>query len=119
MRLADGLRRLFVVGLVFESRWGREGLPNFVELANPVPNPMRMAATFRYAVPRAMPVSLALYDVAGRRVRVLVEGLRPAGEGRIVWDGRDDAGRALLSGLFVLRLAAHGWVLSKRVVTLE
>src|SRR6185436_19687784 len=94
-------------------------LPRYVELASPFPNPMREGGTFHYALPRAMPMSLALFNVAGRKVRTLAEGIQPAGEGSVRWDGRDDSGRALPSGLLVLRLAANEQVLTRRVLTLQ
>ncbi|MBK7188824.1 MAG: hypothetical protein IPH86_09160 [bacterium] len=49
---------------------------------------------------------LEIFDLAGRRLRTLVDGPLPAGRQQVAWDGRDDAGRALASGTFVCRLSA-------------
>ena len=52
----------------------------------------------------------AVYDLAGRLVRVLVEGEVPAGSHQAVWDGRDASGRAMASGSYLARLVAGGKV---------
>ncbi len=64
-----------------------------------------------------MRVDLAVYGIDGRRVRVLVQGELPAGEHRLTWNGRDDAGRPVASGVYLIRLAAPGEpVQTQRVV---
>ncbi len=50
---------------------------------------------------------------------MLVDGEQPAGEQDVHWDGRDDGGRPVASGVLMLRLAAEGVVLTKRVVILD
>ena len=67
------------------------------------PNPLRGQATFRYALPQAGPVRLAVYDVLGRQVAVLVDGEQPAGRHAVAFD----AGR-LPSGLYLARLTGAG-----------
>ena len=53
---------------------------------------------------------LAVYDIAGRLIRVLVEGEVAAGSHQAVWDGRDATGRAAPSGSYLARLVAGGKV---------
>jgi hypothetical protein len=74
------------------------------------PNPFNPRTTIRFYVPTAGPVHLAVYDVAGRLVRVLVAGERPAGSQEAVWDGRDASGRSAPSGSYLARLEAGGEV---------
>jgi hypothetical protein len=73
-----------------------------------VPNPFNPRTTIRFDLPAAGSVRLAVYDVAGRLVRVLVEGERPAGSCEAVWDGRDAGGRGLAAGSYFARLEAGG-----------
>jgi hypothetical protein len=89
--------------------WGER-----VELFPVCPNPVSgsgLAAgsgsqvTLRFALARSMQGELALFDAAGRLRRVLATGELSAGEHRIAWDGRDDAGRAVAAGRYFLRLA--------------
>jgi hypothetical protein len=70
------------------------------------PNPFRGITTIRFSMPQAVPATLAIHDVAGRRVRTLLDGAAVDGDRRFVWDGRDDAGRALSSGVYFYRLQA-------------
>jgi len=67
-------------------------------LAPVSPNPIRGAATARYATPREGAVSLAIFDPSGRRVRSLFEGQAPAGDHLEYWNGLDDLGVRVASG---------------------
>ncbi|HEY5564848.1 MAG TPA: FlgD immunoglobulin-like domain containing protein, partial [Rhodothermia bacterium] len=55
-------------------------------------------------------LKLEVFDIMGRRVRMLDEGLHTAGLGSVAWDGRNDAGRAVSSGTYLLRLESGGRV---------
>jgi hypothetical protein len=68
------------------------------------PNPFRSSVSVAYSLARPGAVDLAVYDVAGRRVRRLAEGVRPAGEAVIRWDGRDEARAAVGAGVYFVRL---------------
>jgi hypothetical protein len=70
------------------------------------PNPFNPVTTLRYTLPSAGLARLAVYDLAGRRVRTLVDGSLPSGQGESTWDGRDDGGRGLASGTYFARLEA-------------
>jgi len=67
------------------------------------PNPFRGGATVTLAVPVSSAISVVVYDVAGRKVRTLLDGRIDAGEHEIPWDGEDDRGRAVASGVYLLR----------------
>ena len=90
--------------------------PAWLWLAPPAPNPARGAALLRYTLPSAAPVRLALFDVAGRRVRVIEEGGRDAGEHAAPFDGSDADGRAVAAGLYFVRLEAGGRSATTRLV---
>lgn len=72
------------------------------------PNPFGAQATLSLVLPDAGPVRLAVYDVTGRRVRQLADGVFPAGTHAFTWDGRDENGRSLPSGLYFARIEALG-----------
>jgi hypothetical protein len=71
------------------------------------PNPFNPRTTLSFVLPVAGHVRLAVFDAAGRLVRVLVDGQQTAGPCRVVWDGRDRAGREVGSGGYLARLE-HG-----------
>ena len=93
--------------------------PREVFLAHVAPNPVRGAAALRFGLPRDAVAELALFDSQGRRVRVLAEGSRAAGEYGVRWDGRDDAGNPVASGLYFLRLSTGGRTLTQRLVNVR
>jgi hypothetical protein len=74
------------------------------------PNPFNPRTTIRFDLPTAVQVRLAIYDLAGRLVRVLVEGEVAVGSHEAVWDGRDASGRSAPSGSYLARLVAGGKV---------
>jgi hypothetical protein len=79
------------------------------------PNPFARATAVNLSLRSSGRASLGVYDVAGRRVRSLLNGLQPAGSRTIVWDGLDDAGASLGTGVYVMRLDAGGRVESRVV----
>jgi photosystem II stability/assembly factor-like uncharacterized protein len=70
------------------------------------PNPFNPQATIEFSLPEANRVHLAIYDVSGRLVRTLVDGIRNAGDHRVIWDGLDDGGRGVSSGVYLYQLEA-------------
>ena len=82
------------------------------------PNPTRAGAAIDFALPRAGHVDLAIFDVAGRRVRTLLRGESAAGPVHAVWDGRDARGAEAAKGVYLLRLAGPGRTESRRLLRL-
>jgi len=68
------------------------------------PNPFNPRATIRFVLERDEAAELAVYDLAGRRLCVLLDGIRLAGSHAVVWEGSDSTGRPLASGVYLLRL---------------
>ncbi|MHB8080240.1 MAG: FlgD immunoglobulin-like domain containing protein, partial [Candidatus Krumholzibacteriia bacterium] len=84
--------------------------PARARLAAPYPNPFNPRVTVPFTLARAGTVRLAVFDAAGRLVATLLDAARPAGEGRVVWDGRDAAGRPVASGVYYVELRSEGAV---------
>ncbi len=74
------------------------------------PNPFNPSATVAYSLAEEATVRLSVYNLRGRRVQVLDEGLRSAGEHRVVWDGLDTQGEQAGSGVYLFRLETGGEV---------
>ena len=70
------------------------------------PNPFGRATTIAFSLSRPSHVTLAVYDIAGHKVRTLEEGHRTAGDHEMRWDGRNEAGRAVANGTYFLRMEA-------------
>ncbi len=73
-----------------------------------VPNPFNPATTLHVSVPRPGPVQVAVFDVRGRLVRLLVDGRQAAGPLTVRWDGRDVAGRPAGAGRYLARARMPG-----------
>lgn len=109
---ACGLREDGVVGTPAVE------LPTHLALAaspNPSIGPTRLA----FALPRAGHVTLAIYDLAGRRLRMLVDGMHEPGRYDAAWDGRADAGAAHAAGVYFARLDVSGEVRTERIVRMR
>ncbi|MBT4497257.1 MAG: T9SS type A sorting domain-containing protein [Gemmatimonadetes bacterium] len=79
-------------------------LPPFFNLDQNYPNPFNSDTVIRFALPTSENVELAIFNLAGQRVAKLADGMREAGVYAIRWDGRDDNGRELASGVYLYRL---------------
>jgi hypothetical protein len=89
--------------------------------AGPFPNPSRPAAgtTFELLVPRDTRATVEIWNVAGRRIRTLLDGPAPRGAHALRWDGRDEAGRRVASGVYFVRAIADEFRHRGKVVVLE
>ena len=88
-------------------------------LEMPFPHPVCGATRFDYALPQDGRVRLAVYDVRGRCVRLLLDGPQGAGIGSLIWDCRDQAGRELPGGTYFARLHADGRTCSRKILVLQ
>ena len=94
--------------------------PAALRLEQNQPNPFNPRTTIRFAVPeRSGAVSLDVYDAAGHRVRRLVQGRMAPGTHALTWDGRDDAGRQVASGIYTYRLETAEQSLTRRMLLLK
>lgn len=82
------------------------------------PNPSLSMTRMSFDLPRESNVTLAVYDLAGRRVHTVVDGSRAAGRYQEAWDGRGDGGRAM-AGVFFVRLDAGGETRTQRLVRIR
>ena len=88
-------------------------------LARSRPNPAMGSTTIAFTLPRAGHARLTVYDLAGARVRTLLNGPRPAGETSVTWDGRDERGSLVRSGAYFYRLEFAGQALTRRLVMMR
>ena len=96
-----------------------DAMPGDWALRPASPNPFNPSTTISYAVPHAGPVTLRIFDVAGRRVRTLHDGAQRAGYHTVVWDGRDGAGRGVASGTYYYRLDGDGFVATRKMTLVK
>ena len=85
-----------------------EALPTAPMLGQNYPNPFNSATVIGFSLPEPGEAQLTVYNLAGQEVATLAQGELPAGVHTIRWDGRNDDGRELASGLYLYRLRAGG-----------
>jgi len=88
-------------------------------LSQNVPNPFNPVTEIRYELPSEMPVLLNIYNVSGRRVRTLVNTRQAAGPHHVPWNGRDEDGRRVASGVYFYTLAVPGFTQTRKMVSLK
>jgi hypothetical protein len=99
----------------------RETLPLDFALEQNYPNPFSLAlpaaaTQIRFALPQPARVSVHIYNALGQSVRALFDGAKPAGIHQLHWDGRNDRGQRVSSGLYWLRLESEAFVATKKMV---
>jgi hypothetical protein len=80
------------------------------------PNPFGGGIATAFTMPAAGYATVEVYDVRGRRVRRLLRDWKEPGRHAVTWDGRDDSGRAVADGVYLLRLEAGGRELTTKAV---
>jgi hypothetical protein len=107
-----------VSGTTGIDRTGK-GVPVDFNLRQNYPNPFNPRTTIEFALPRESAVSLSIYNALGQRVRELATGRRAAGSHRVEWDGRDDYGQEMSSGIYFYAIEADRYRRIRRMVLLK
>ena len=89
-------------------------------LSQNYPNPFNPTTTVKFSVRARTHVSLRIYNVAGQRVRTLVDEVRAPGVTHTaVWNGRNDAGQSVSSGVYFYKLVTRDFVKTRKMVLLK
>lgn len=112
----DDLRAVKAVPVSVADR-ASDTVPDRFVLYQNYPNPFNPETTIRYIVAEnTHRVNLVIYDVLGKVVRTLVDEAKSVGEHNIQWDGKDDLGRSVASGIYIYKLSVRGFVQTKKMV---
>lgn len=90
-----------------------------VELLQNAPNPVRERTEIEYHLGAPGKVQMTLYDVSGRWVRDLMQGVMSPGEYRVSWDRRDGSGRRVSSGIYLCQLVANEQSAVKKIIVID
>ncbi|RMF69527.1 MAG: T9SS C-terminal target domain-containing protein, partial [Calditrichaeota bacterium] len=94
-------------------------IPLKFELQANYPNPFNLSTQIRFTLPNAGPVKLQIFNMKGQLVRTLVDRHMEAGEHRVKWNGQNDQGAVVASGVYVYRLRAGNFKASRRMTILK
>lgn len=98
---------------------GSASVPGSFRILSTSPNPFNPAVLIRYELPGADRVSLRVFDVSGRLVKVLVSASESAGVKEVTWDGRNSYGRDVSSGVYYTHLEAGGETRTRQITLLR
>lgn len=89
------------------------------DLSQNYPNPFNPETAIPYTVPKRSLVELKIYDLLGHEVRTLVYGFQAAGPQLVIWDGKNNHGQPVSSGVYIYRLVADGFMQTSKALLLR
>jgi hypothetical protein len=105
---------------VEERLAGVKIIPTNYELSQNFPNPFNPATTIRYGLPKAERVTLKVYNLLGEEVLTLIDHeSKEAGYHAAIWDGRNRHGQPVASGIYLYRLRAGSFVMTKKMILVQ
>ena len=116
---ADGVRE---VRALLQRTLEMKMLPRQYSLLQNIPNPFNPSTAIRFDVPtgeRGRGAILQVYDITGQVVRTYALGQVAEGQHEVVWDGRDDDGRGVASGVYLYRLQSGNFAAVRRMLLLR
>jgi FlgD Ig-like domain len=93
--------------------------PKEYKLYDNFPNPFNPSTKIAFELPKASHLRLGIYDMVGREVRVLVDGSYPPGYTELLWDGRNNNGLEVASGVYFYRIATENWGSVKKMMMVK
>jgi len=104
----------------FDAQWQRESaqepLPQSTEIVGSYPNPFNPTTTIRYALREDGQVTLKIHNILGEEVKTLLNEFQAAGTKSVTWDGTNNLGDQVSSGLYFVRLVAGDVVRTQKLV---
>jgi subtilase family protein/flagellar hook capping protein FlgD/HYDIN/CFA65/VesB family protein/BACON domain-containing protein len=98
---------------------GAEALPTKYALHQNFPNPFNPSTTIKYDLKAKTDVKLTIYNVLGQKVRTLVQTNQAAGFKNVVWNGLNEIGEQVATGVYIYRIEADGFVKSRKMVFMK
>jgi hypothetical protein len=115
----SGLWIFEFLGVGVEEENGGSELPLRTPSLSYLPNPTQNRTRINYSIPNPSEVHLKVYDLSGREVRTLVEGIQKAGSYTVEWDGKGNGGEKISSGIYFIRLDTEKFNETKKLVLLR
>jgi len=94
-------------------------VPKEFSISQNYPNPFNPHTVIEYALPKESKVKIVVYNILGQKVRVLKDEIEKEGYKRVIWDGRDDSGSEVASGIYFYRIVAENFVKAKKMMMVK
>lgn len=96
-----------------------ENIPSKFSLSQNYPNPFNPTTRIEFSLAKSGFVSLNVYDILGKRVRTLVSGDLSSGYRSVLWDGKNEQGEEVASGIYFYRIKAGEFAESKKMILMK
>jgi hypothetical protein len=97
----------------------KSAIPDVYALHQNSPNPFNPITAIKYDMPKAGDVQISVFNVLGQRVTDLVNGYQEAGSHEVVWNGKDDGGSSVASGIYFYRIKTSEFSDTKKMLLLK
>ena len=94
-------------------------LPKTLQLSQNYPNPFNPITTIKFALPEEGRMKLVIYNVLGQKVKELVDEYRQAGYHQVIWNGKNDFGAQVASGVYIYRLETVKGVQARKMLLIK
>ncbi|MFQ6113029.1 MAG: kelch repeat-containing protein [bacterium] len=98
---------------------GEQNIPTEFVLHQNYPNPFNPETKIRYKIPKLNKVVLKVMNLLGQEVRTLVDEEKPTGVYEVMWDGKDNHGQRVATGVYLYKLETRGFVQTRKMVLLQ
>jgi flagellar hook assembly protein FlgD len=98
---------------------GESQIPKAFFLSQNYPNPFNPSTSISFGLPKSSSVKLEVFNLLGQRVKVLVNGVLDAGYKTIIWDGKDETGTSVSSGVYLNKLTSKDFQKSQKMLLLK
>jgi C1A family cysteine protease len=115
---ADTSDSVFAIGVTGVSETEEEKEFTF-SLAQNFPNPFNPNTSIQFSLPVSGRVSLKIYNLSGQEVRTLIDEDKRKGEYEVLWDGKDNSGKNVASGIYFYHIRAKNFAETKKMVLLK
>jgi hypothetical protein len=102
----------------FKDGQNNTPVPAKIEITN-FPNPFNPETTLFFSLPNEQEIELTVYNLKGQKVRQLARGQFPSGEHSVIWEGKDDNGKQVSSGVYLYKLETADKIISKKMLLLK
>ena len=89
------------------------------QLGQNYPNPFNPTTTIQYDIPQITTVQLNIYNLLGQKVRTLINKKQSPGHYSVTWDGKDDLGKTVASGIYLYQLQTEHFVQTKKMILMR
>ncbi|MCX7798695.1 MAG: T9SS type A sorting domain-containing protein [Melioribacter sp.] len=113
------LIRAYVSYKVTDNKETIELLPNSFSLEQNYPNPFNPSTTISFQIAELSNVKLIIYDALGREIKKLIDEVKPAGKYSVLWDGSDNTGNKVTSGVYFYKIIAGNFIQTKKMILMK